>query len=259
MLVSLDDAIDKVVGNGIGVDGGQQINFIGVPGKPLWQFEARTSLKDDQGHVIVDNQGLPRATDSLVIYGDSDYDFTGGALTTVSYKNFTLTAAFDIKYGGIMYSRTKDISIWAGTVPATLYNDREPFIVPNSVYEIGEDANGNPIYAENNIPLDRYGIVDYWGNGGSEIDGQSLIDKSYMKLREVTLSYNLPHKLYARFAIQNIRIDVVGRNLLLWTPKDQIYIDPEITTFGNDTFADFGEYGAEPSVRSLNIGLSMKF
>lgn len=259
LLESLDGAIDKVVGNGIGVDGGQQINFIGISGKPLWQFEARTALRDEQGRIVVDNQGIPRAADSLVIYGNSNYDFTGGAYTTFRYKNIVITAAIDVKYGGIMYSKTKDISIWAGTVPLTLYNDREPFIVPNSVYEIGEDENGDPVYVENNIPLDRYRIVDYWGNGGSEIDGSTFIDKSYMKLREVTISYNLPRKIYARLPIQRIRIDLIGKNLWLWTPSDQIYIDPEITTFGNDTYADFGEYGAQPSVRSINVGLSMQF
>ena len=43
-----------------------------------------------------------------------------------------------------MYSRTKNITLWAGTVPETLYNNRKPFIIPNSVVELEEDENGDP-------------------------------------------------------------------------------------------------------------------
>jgi hypothetical protein len=52
---------------------------------------------------------------------------------------------------------------------------------------------------------------------------------------------------------------VIGRNLLLWTPEGQSYIDPEMTTFGNDLNADFGEYGAQPTVRSVSAGLRVMF
>jgi len=80
-----------------------------------------------------------------------------------------------------------------------------------------------------------------------------------VKLREAVLSYDLPKKLLAKVRIDGLELSVVGRNLLLWTPKDQTYIDPEQTTFGNDLLADFGEYGAQPTVRSLTIGLKLAF
>ncbi|UCH15370.1 MAG: SusC/RagA family TonB-linked outer membrane protein, partial [Bacteroidales bacterium] len=110
-------------------------------------------------------------------------------------------------------------------------------------------------YAENTIPIDAVHIVDYWGNGGTELDGISFIDKSYIKLREVILSYSVPQKLLKELPIGKIQLSVIGRNLLLWTPEDQHYIDPELTTFGNDLEADFGEYGAQPTVRSVTFSL----
>jgi TonB-linked SusC/RagA family outer membrane protein len=257
-LVYLNDNLDKVVITGISADGGQQISLVGIPGKSLGIFEGRTAMYTTDGKMVVDNQGIPKVAEEPKQYGSSDYDFVCGWNNNLSWGNFSFSLTFDLKYGGKMYSRTKDISAWAGTSPVTLYNNREPFIIPNAVYEIGEDEKGNPKYAPNTIPLDPVALNNYWGNGGSEIDGFSLIDKSYLKLREASVYYNLPFQ-FETIGIKSIRLGVSGRNLWLWTPKNQYYIDPEITTFGNDIEADFGEYGATPSVRTFSFNLKVKF
>jgi TonB-linked SusC/RagA family outer membrane protein len=254
-LVELTEGLDRIVFNGLTVDGGQQIYFVGKPGRPVGIFEGRTAMRDEQGRIIVDNTGLPKAAEDLIEYGDREYDFIGGIMNRLTYKGLSLSANIDIKQGGIMYSQTKSISVWAGTVPVTLYNMREPFIIPNSVYETGKDASGNPIYARNTIPIDAVHIVDYWGNGGTELDGISFIDKSYVKLREVVLSYYFPQKLIRKIKLQALELSIIGRNLLLWTPANQTYIDPELTTFGTDLNGDFGEYGAQPTVRSVTFSL----
>jgi TonB-linked SusC/RagA family outer membrane protein len=257
ILKELTDELDRIQITGLGVEGGQQINYIAKPGRTIGIFEGREVLRDNQGRIIVNNNGLPIAADTLVEYGDSEYDFIAGINTGVTWKNFSISGTIDIRQGGIMYSKTKDISIWAGTVPETLYNMREPFIIPNAVYEIERDENNEPIYAENTIPLDVIRIVDYWGNGGIELDGNTLIDKSYIKLREVIISYSVPQKVLSRIPVGSLQLSVIGRNLLLITPKDQYYIDPELTTFGNDFEADFGEFGAQPSVRSITFSMRL--
>jgi TonB-linked SusC/RagA family outer membrane protein len=259
LLVELNENLDRIVFTSLVVEGGQQVHYVGKPGKPVGIFEGRTVMRDSQGRIVVDNNGLPKAADELKEYGTREYDYIAGASTRLTYKGIQLSANVDIKHGGIMYSRTKDISVWAGTVPVTLYNMREPFIIPNSVYEVGRDANGDPIYEENTIPINAVTLVDYWGNGGLEMDGNSLVDKSFVKLREAVLSYDVPKKPLAKVRIKGLELSLVGRNLLLWTPKDQTYIDPEQTTFGNDLLADFGEFGAQPTVRSVTVGLKLIF
>ena len=256
-LVELTEGLDRIVFNGLAVDGGQQINFVGKPGRPVGIFEGRTVMRDEQGRIVVDNTGLPKAAEDLIEYGDREYDFIGGITNRLTFKGISLSASLDIKQGGIMYSQTKNISVWAGTVPITLYNMREPFIIPNSVYEIEKDASGDPVYARNTIPVDAVHIIDYWGNGGTELDGISFIDKSYVKLREVVLSYYFPQKLISKIKLKGLEISVIGRNLLLWTPESQTYIDPELTTFGTDLNGDFGEYGAQPTVRSVTFSLRL--
>jgi TonB-linked SusC/RagA family outer membrane protein len=255
----LNDQLEKAELNALRVDGGQQINWVAIPGMPVGVFEARAPLYTSDGKMVVNNQGLPVADEDLHIYGNSQYKYFGGISNRFTFKGVTFSFRFDFRKGGLMYSRTKDITLWAGTVPETLYNDREPFIIPNSVVETGTDANGDPIYEENTKPIDLVHLSEYWGNGGSLIDGSSLIDKSFVKLREVVLSYSVPERLLDKLPVSNLSFSIIGRNLLLWTPKDQTYIDPELTTFGNDFLADFGEYGAQPSTRSVSFNLKIIF
>lgn len=255
----LSNELEDAELNALRVDGGQQITWLAIPGMPIGVFKARGPEYTEDGQIVVDNQGLPVAAEDLVIYGNSHADYFGGISTRLQYKNLSLSMQFGFSKGGIMYSRTKDITLWAGTVPQTLYNDRKPFIIPNSVVELEEDENGNPVYIENTNPIDDVDLVTYWGDGGLEYDGASLIDKSYLKLRETILSWTLPENLVSRLPVSAVNISVVGSNLLLFTPKGQKLIDPELTTFGNDLLADFGEYGAQPSTRSLSFNLRLSF
>ena len=255
----LNNQLDKAELNALRVDGGQQITWVAIPGEPVGVFLARGPQYTDNGSIVVDNQGLPVAADDVVQYGNSQYRYFGGVTSGWSYKGLSFEVLFDYRIGGLMYSRTKDISVWAGTVPLTTYNDREPFIIPNSVVETGRDANGNPVYIENTTPIDDQTLGEFWANGGFDLDGTSLIDKSFVKLRQVAINYQLPARLIEKLPIEQLSLGVIGTNLWLWTPSDQTYIDPEITTFGNDFSADFGEYGAQPTVKSISVNLRVNF
>jgi hypothetical protein len=87
----------------------------------------------------------------------------------------------------------------------------------------------------------------------------TVIDKSFIKLREVVLSYKLPTKLLQGTYIQGLTVSVIGRNLFLWTPRSNQYIDPEVSTFGTDLQGQFGEFSANPSTRSLGFSLKANF
>jgi TonB-linked SusC/RagA family outer membrane protein len=255
----LNNQLEEAELNALRVDGGQQISWLAIPGMPIGVFKARAPKYTSDGKMVVDNQGLPVADDELHIYGNSQHKYFGGLGNSFRYKNISLSFQIDFRKGGIMYSRTKDITLWAGTVPQTLYNDRKPFIIPNSVVETGEDASGDPIYIENTKPVSSTTLLSYWGAGGMEFDGGSLLDRSFIKLREVVLSYSLPKRFSERIKMSNMELSVAGKNLLLYTPKGQTFIDPESTTFGNDLLADFGEYGAQPSTRSVTFSLRIGF
>jgi TonB-linked SusC/RagA family outer membrane protein len=255
----LNNQLEEAELNAIRVDGGRQISWVATPGNPVGDFKVRVPKYTTDGKMVVDNKGLPLADDTLRVVGNSQYKYFGGVSNQFIYKNLTFSFRFDFRVGGKMYSQTKEVCYFAGTVPATVYNDREPFIIPNSVVETERDKDGNPMYAENTKPIDRINLPDYWGAGGSQLDEAALIDRSFIKLREVILSYNISKKYLSKIPVENINLSIIGKNLLLWTPKDQTYIDPELTTFGNDLMADFGEYGAQPSTRSITFNLRILF
>lgn len=254
-LVELNPELEKV-----DLGGTSRLGFVAVPGMPLGVFEGDAPLYDSDGHIVVDNQGLPVIASEKEIYGDCQYKYTMGAGTSVSWKGLSLSIAFDIRQGGYLYSRTKEMMYFAGTNPETTDNDRQPFIIPNSVTE---DPDNPGEYIENTVAISHHNqsLYAYYDQtrGAGGFGKTFLVDKSFVKLRSVVLSYSLPKKWMDKTPFGDIQISLIGRNLLIWTAADNRYIDPELTTFGNDLNAEYGEFSASPSTRSYGVSLKLTF
>jgi len=119
-------------------------------GGPAFEIQGDVPLLDPQGRIVVNNAGMPIPNPAKQIIANTKYNWIGGLTNRLSYKGFTLSGTFDVRDGGGLYSRTASTMYFAGTTPATLYNDRKPFVVPNSVVQI-VDSDGNPTgeFAEN--------------------------------------------------------------------------------------------------------------
>src|SRR5690606_31828180 len=146
---------------------------------------------------------------------DTQYDYTMGIGNTFRWKGVTLDFTFDIRQGGLMYSRTADITRFTGNSITTTYNDRQPFIVPGSVVKNVAD-DGSVSYAPNTTAVDVEHMDDYYR--ADALARATVIDKSFIKLREVVLSYDLPSELLGDGFIQRLQVSAIGRNLFLWTP-----------------------------------------
>ena len=240
-----------------GLSGGTSL--YAIEGEPLGVFKAYVPQMTEDGKIICDNQGQPLVNSEQQIVGSMNYKYLMGFGTTLSYKGVSLTANLDVRRGGMLYSRTKDIEYFTGNAIQTAFNNRNPFIVPNSVQIAGTDANGNYIYVENTTMLDETEIYNYWNNGGSELDRAFLVDKSYVKLRNVILSWQMPNKWFANCFITGVNLSLYGNNLMLWTPKSNTFIDPEVSTFGNDLEGNYGEFSANPSSRKFGFNVQVKF
>ena len=235
-------------------------------GGPAFEIEGTVPLLDEEGHTVVDGAGLPINNPTQQVIANTNYKWVGGVTNKLSYKGISLSGTFDVRHGGQMYSRTASLMYFAGTTPATLYNDRRPFIVPNSVTQAldgsGEplfDDNGDPVYRENTTPvLDSNGqLQNFWSAGGFDIQKGLLVSKSFVKLRELSLSYSLPKSVLAKTPFGNVDISLIGRNLLLWVPDENVFIDPEQTTFGTDINSEFGEFGSTPTTRSYGFNIRL--
>jgi hypothetical protein len=176
-----------------------------------------------------------------------------GLTNTFKYKGITLSASLDFRYGGHMYSYTKDYMHWTGSGPETVYNDRNIFIVPNSVKLVDGE------YIENDIPVSPSELHTYYSKGANVGEQHAVIDKSFLKLRNINLSYSLPSSFCNKLKVSAINLSLNAGNILLWTPAENAYIDPEATTFGNDIDAKFGEYGANPTQQTMTFGVNVTF
>lgn len=236
-------------------------------GMPFGVFYTYEPTYDDQGHIIVDGDGLPILTDKIQYTGKSvQPDFTAGVTTRFSWKGLSLSATLDISKGGYMLSRTKNIMEFTGNGIMTTYNDRNPFVVPNSVIFTG-DKEDKAVYGvntfDNTTPVSMTGrtFQDYFGKGGVVGGEHYLVPRSYAKLRNITLSYDLP-KAWVRYTkLTEISLGIFCNNVFFWTPKENRFIDPENTSYADDgdLHALFGETYCNPSCRTWGINLNVKF
>lgn len=241
-----------------GLNGGT--SMYAIEGMPLGVFKAEAAERDPDGRIVVNAQtGMPEVADEFAVYGDMNSKYQMGVSTMLSYKGVSLSADLDIRRGGLMYSKTKNTMYFTGNAIQTAYNDRNPFVIPNSVNKI-EKSDGTVEYVENTTPITSSNICNYYydpmGGIGGDLD---LIDKSYVKLRSVVLSWDLPKKWLAKTPLQGVRVSAYGNNLFLWTPSSNTFIDPETTSFGNDLKGNYGEFSSNPSSRNFGVNLNVKF
>jgi len=154
-----------------------------------------------------------------------------------------------------MYSYTKRLSYFVGNAIETTYNDREPFIIPNSVID-----NGDGTYSENTTYVDRDAVTGFYSTSSNQaIEYQHLIDKSFIRLRSLSLTYDFSPKILDKTSLRKLSVSVYGKNLFLWTPSDNTYVDPETSTYGNGIESEFGEFATNPAQRSYGVNLKLSF
>ncbi len=241
-------------------DNAEQLNIGGLSsmaiviqkGQPYGTFYSITSERDPNGNPVVDElTGKPIMTSTPKVVGTFAPKWIGSIGSTLSYKGLRFNILFDAKIGGMFYSATKDIQQFVGSDPLTLYNDRNDFVVPNSVYKGSDGA-----YHPNTTPVH---YQDYWTNFIREDYATNLVSASYVKLREVSLSYAFPKKWMAKTKyITNIELSLFGNNVWMWVPKSNTYADPEVNAYGAGNAQGFEFYNL-PSLRTFGFGAKFDF
>jgi TonB-linked SusC/RagA family outer membrane protein len=232
-----------------GFTGGAMVAQVG---QPYGSFFGSSFLRSPDGNIVVDaTTGYPIVDPQAKIHGNVQPDFLAGLNNNFSYKGLSLSFLFDARKGGVFYSRTKSLQEFTGTDPRTLYNDRLPFVVPGSVV-LGSDGK----YTPNSTPVQN--ADNYWTGFSSTTAMEHLIDASFIKLREISLAYRLPAGLFKNKSIKGITVGLSGRNLWLWTPKENTYSDPETSSFGTGNVQGY-EYGTIPSLRNYGANIRVTF
>ncbi len=242
--------------------GNDAIYMYAEEGKPMGQFYTYLPKYTESGQPIVDANGQPVIGTAVEDTGKNmNNDWTGGVNTAFTYKDFTLSAALDVRKGGYMFSRTMNLMQFTGNGTITTYNGRRPFIIPNSVVD-----NGDGTYSENTTPILSHNgsYQNYFNNFGYGHGGEAfLVDRSFVKLRNISLTWNVPKKWVNAMSLSNIAVTVFCNNVFTWTASDNYFIDPEVTTISQASYGDlatqFGELYSNPSCRVFGCNLSIKF
>ena len=250
LLTPANDA--EQLGVGIGL---ANYTFNAVEGQPYGVIQAPTALRDPQGNLVVDGNGLPQAAPAPAFFGSVQPDWFGGIRSSVSWRGFSLGALVEHSEGGVVFSRTVGQIYFNGSAVETAFNDRERFIIPFSVVD-----NGDGTFAPNTTAIDYQSnnIRGYWNaiNGFGEYQ---VIDATFTKLREATLSYSLRGPILDRLPFEGVTLGIYGRNLWIHTPDDNTYIDPEVNSFtggnGNSGNLQGFEFGTLPSTSTYGINI----
>jgi len=227
--------------------------------------------RNENGDILIDpTTGLPQYDKSNHVLGNASWDWTGGITTTFTYKNLSLSAIFDVKVGADLYSMSARAAYESGKNPGTLlgreewykseeqrkaagiasgsadWNPTGGFIAPGVI------ANGDGTYRANDIYIDP---EKYWMSVSRNAPSMFIYDNSYVKCREIILSYSMPPS-WLKNVVNGLTLSFVARNpFIVW--KNIPNIDPD-SNYNNTTGMGL-EYGSLPSRKSYGINLNVKF
>ena len=207
----------------------------------------KSYMRNDEGKIVVDKNGLPMQGEDAVI-GTVSPDFRLGFNTNIELYKFRISAVFDWKQGGQMYSGTAGEMNYYGVSKLSGDMRNAEFIVENSVKETGKDADGNSIYAPNDIKVTD---AQAYFTRRRSIDESYIYDNSYIKLRELSVSYPVFSKKWL-----NVNVNVFARNILVWSEMKGF--DPEASQ-GNDNMGGAFERFSLPGTASYGFGFNVKF
>lgn len=236
-----------------------------VKGEPLVSLYCREPWKtNDEGQVLVGANGRPLSGEAKFL-ASVEPKWTGSIRTSLRWKDLTFSAMLDIRMGGHVWSETAFQSsrnaqsiMSLGGRTEHLFSD----LILNEGDQTGYLGILDPKYVlngKNNIYMDASrpkgmnipgavydssvpGLagqpcqawikpIDYWTNDSGKNGELYLYDASYVKLKEISLGYNIPKNWLRKIGfIQSMRVSAVGRNVAILHQKTPKGIDPEATS-----------------------------
>ena len=216
---------------------------------------------DQVGAIIVNASGTI-GTRSDQVVGNVTPDFIGGWRNDFSYKNLSFGAMLDIRIGGDIWSQTMSHAYCAGLASITADNGvrEHPIVAGKDVYTDYQFVTlKDGKYVVNDVETNAQDFFE-WGGGNA---GEFAVFKgSYLKLRELYLTYQLPKSLMnkAKFIKRATVSAIAGNVLLLWVDKSNtMRIDPETGGVASNTYGVGFEQASVPSSRSFGIKLNLTF
>lgn len=276
-----------------GDEGGADLEYVAEEGELLGQLYGLGFMRAEDGRIIHQN-GLPMLTEEKVSAGSYQPDLRAGLYNTFTLGNLSVGILFDGQFGGNIYSRSHALYNTGGTITnADDPNLNLRTTEGRTVYSVDYDSQGDPVYtleqeggvvgpgwkwedanedgviaqnelSENDVEVEPGGagytgyFYNYYGNGFNRDNIEAAtFDATYVKLRELSISYTLPVALVNRIGLSSASVSLIGRNLLLFSQVPTI--DPETYSIRNGIFVNGFESTQLPSTRSFGLSLNVGF
>ena len=249
---------------------------IAAVGQPYGTLYGNAYLRDANGNIVVNATGAPQTDPTKRVLGKYTPDWIGGIYNTFSYKGVSLGVLVDASFGGSIYNGTYSTGTYTGVLASTLPGRSAEYGGISYYYPSDVKANGTvrvngtapagvTVYDDGIIfdgvtadgkKNDKILPAQQYYKSFRTIDEANIFDASYIKLREVKLSYNLPSKWLKPLSLQGVSVSLVGRNL--WIIHRNVEdIDPEVAfNTGNGQGL---ESLSNPTTRSYGLNLNIKF
>lgn len=237
-------------------------------GQPFGVFYGSAFARDDEGNYLIEEGagGILQALENQVI-GDPNPDFKIGFTNTFKYKTLSLQAQFDWKEGGDISSTTIASLLGRGVTKDT--EDRErTFIIPG-VYgnpTTGEailDGSGNKIPNTTQLTMNNLYFSPTTNSNTfaiNSVDEASIYDGTVFRLREISLTYDIPKEFLENTFIGSMTFSLVGNNLWFYAPNIPKYtnFDPDVNAYGSGNLQGI-EVQSAPSSKRYGFKLNIKF
>lgn len=215
---------------------------------------------DPNGNIIMTN-GYPKLFDYTSKIGYYDPNWVWGLTNTFKYKKFTFSVSVDGRIGGLSYAST-NANMWkTGAHPDTdnqwrydeVVNGKKNYVA-DGVYVVsgsatydsyGRITSDNRVFAKNETPVSYETYIKSYFRKGADVN---YLSETFIKLRELSLTYDIPNSLSKKIGISNSSIALVGQNLLLWT-KEYKFADPDKASDDLNS----------PSVRYIGVNFKLEF
>lgn len=220
-----------------------------IEGQPLGVLYGTAYERDEQGRMIIGNDGFPIKSNELKVLGNPNPDWQLSWGNSLEYRNFTFSVLFDYKKGGDMWNGTKNTMNYYGTSQYSAnHRNTTNYIFPG-VLSDGR-INDIPVnFYGNNLDENRWVRYGQYGVGEDAIE-----DASYIKLREISLGYRIPLQLFQRRT--QLKLSLFASNILLYSRYKGV--DPETNLTGSSN--GFGlDYFNIPGVHSFGMSLNWEF
>lgn len=219
------------------------------PGEEFGSLYGTTFLRDDQGNIVVNDEGIPLTDNTRTNFGSYAADWQSSIINNVNWKNFNLRFFIDIKSGGSIFSGTIMDGRSQGMFKETA-TGRDGMVFDGGDWAGGAvKQDGSP----NDIVVPKERLNEFYSRTGEA----NIFDASYVKLRQVRLGYSLPSSILNNLGpVRALNIALVGNNVWM-IHKNIPHIDPE-TVFSNTKVPGL-ESQVAPKTRSFGFNLNLEF